>query len=115
MIDISDGLSRDLAAICRASGVGAKIYESLVPLSRGSDIRSALNDGEDFELLLTAAKDDSRKIINRFRRNFKTPITAIGEITKDRGGLRLIDRYGRIKVLREGGYSHFGKMQTRSI
>ncbi len=63
MIDLSDGLSRDLGHICRASGVGAVIESELVPihsdaveLSRRdgvSALEHALNDGEDYELLLT--------------------------------------------------------------
>jgi thiamine-monophosphate kinase len=63
MIDLSDGLSRDLGHICWASGVGAVIESKLVPihsdaveLSRRdgvSALEHALNDGEDYELLLT--------------------------------------------------------------
>ena len=59
----SDGLSRDLGHICRASGVGAVIETELVPihsdaaeLSRRdgvSALEHALNDGEDYELLLS--------------------------------------------------------------
>jgi thiamine-monophosphate kinase len=64
MIDLSDGLSRDLGHICRGSGVGAVIEASLVPihpdaveLSRRDQISAldhALNDGEDYELLFTS-------------------------------------------------------------
>jgi len=67
MIDISDGLSRDLAHICRESKVGAVITAAMVPIHpdaeqmsrRPGDARTplehALHDGEDHELLFTAA------------------------------------------------------------
>ena len=64
MLDISDGLSLDLWRLCRASGVGATLtlsdLESAVSeaarrassLDGESPIDHALNDGEDFELLI---------------------------------------------------------------
>jgi len=52
MIDISDGLAQDLGHILEESNLGAVIYEDLIPLSKAAGgINSALNDGEDFELL----------------------------------------------------------------
>jgi thiamine-monophosphate kinase len=67
MIDISDGLSRDLGHICRGSGVGAIVESGLVPIHSdafelsGRDqvpaLDHALNDGEDYELLFTSARD----------------------------------------------------------
>jgi thiamine-monophosphate kinase len=62
MIDLSDGLSRDLDHLCRESGVGAVVYEEKVPvhedaieMRRGgrTPLDHALNDGEDYELLFT--------------------------------------------------------------
>jgi thiamine-monophosphate kinase len=64
MIDLSDGLSRDLAHICRQSGVGAIVEADAVPIHPDATklakdgratILHALNDGEDYELLLTSA------------------------------------------------------------
>ena len=64
MIDISDGLSRDLRHICRQSGVGAIIEAVLVPIHDDAvalsqrdgvpALQHALHDGEDHELLFTA-------------------------------------------------------------
>jgi thiamine-monophosphate kinase len=64
MIDLSDGLSRDLRHICRLSGnLGAVIYAGRVPIhddaqaafrtDRVPPLDHALNDGEDYELLFT--------------------------------------------------------------
>jgi thiamine-monophosphate kinase len=62
MIDISDGLSRDLGNICLASGVGAVVMASLVPVHEDAiemrrdgktPLEHALHDGEDYELLFT--------------------------------------------------------------
>src|SRR5450432_1522858 len=65
MIDLSDGLSRDLQHICRQSEVGALIEAARLPLHediskiKKSDWRAidhAVNEGEDYELLFTAPR-----------------------------------------------------------
>jgi thiamine-monophosphate kinase len=67
MIDLSDGLSRDLAHICRGGNVGAVIESDLVPIHPDAAELSlrdkipaldhALSDGEDYELLFTSAAE----------------------------------------------------------
>ena len=68
MIDLSDGLSRDLRHICRESGVGAVIdtiaipvHEDAIELRRDghSPLEHALHDGEDYELLFTGPPEFS--------------------------------------------------------
>jgi len=108
MIDISDGLSSDLNQICRHSRVGARIYESLIPLSKGGvSVKDALSDGEDFELLFTIKRRDFNNLLRRFRRRFKTPLTVIGEVRKKRYGIYIISRLGKASLLKPAGFAHF--------
>ena len=103
MIDLSDGLSRDLAHICRASAVGAVVESALVPvhadareLSRRDKIAAidhALDDGEDYELLFTSAAAQIEGAIR------------IGQITPD-PGILLRDADGGLKPLEPRGWQH---------
>lgn len=108
MIDISDGLSTDLGRICRASKVGAIINADQVPISdearKGQEpLSSALNDGEDFELLFTLSQGECKKLLNKW--DGPIPITQIGAITDtDRVQIKMPD--GRIEDLQAEGYDH---------
>ena len=53
-IDLSDGLSSDLAHICEESGVAAEVEATRLPVSPGASLEQALHGGEDYELLFTA-------------------------------------------------------------
>jgi len=85
MIDISDGLSTDLAHICEESGVGAEIESPLIPRAyvgkpaREVDLDLALHGGEDYELLFTApqGKHVPRRIAG-------VAVSQIGVITRSR-------------------------------
>jgi thiamine-monophosphate kinase len=103
MIDLSDGLSRDLAHICRSSGVGAIIEAAAVPihtdalqLSQQDDIPPldhALNDGEDYELLFTSSSPPLHQAIR------------VGRITAD-PGIFLQDGAGNRSALLPRGWEH---------
>ena len=108
LIDLSDGLSSDLAHICSASGVGARVFSEKVPvdknlhglkLSEEEKLDLALNGGEDFELLLAA---EAKKIPD----TANSPIIVIGEITNDVGNIELIVE-GESRPLEPKGYRHF--------
>lgn len=104
MMDISDGLSLDLYRLCQVSGVGAVIYEDLVPVARqAKSFDEALHMGEDFELLFTMQASLARKLIKSRGNIFK----AIGEIRENKFGLKLITRDYQEKPLVPKGYQHF--------
>ena len=113
MIDLSDGLSTDLARLCRASRVGARVYGSHIPTVevpppllrrfRTTPLELALNGGEDYELLFTIP--ESVRLPGKL---LGIPLTRIGEITKRRR-LMLADSpgSGRERRLQPGGWDHF--------
>lgn len=107
MIDISDGLSTDLAHICEESGVGATIMKQWIPRAPGRNRRSlvalefALHGGDDYELLFTASP---KKTIPA--RIAGVSVTQIGTITKRRGFF-LVDEDSRASRLTPGGWEHF--------
>jgi len=108
MIDISDGLSSDLSRICRQSKVGAIINAGQLPISqqarRNEDpLSSALNDGEDFELLFTLSERQCRKLLRQW--DEATAITQIGTITEAKKmQIKMPD--GQIADLQAEGYDH---------
>ena len=108
MIDISDGLSSDLNRICRASGVGVVIDAERIPISdearkRKEPLDSALNEGEDFELLFTLSEKDCRRLLERW--DGPITITQIGTVT-DTGKMQIKMPDGRVGDLEAGGYDH---------
>lgn len=115
MIDLSDGLSSDLAHICQESKVGAKIYAEKIPIdknlrefpSENLDLLNfALNGGEDFELLFTVNPKNKKKFL-RLKNVLKTDaFTCIGEITQKPEIIELISK-DKAQILTPNGYRHF--------
>jgi thiamine-monophosphate kinase len=112
MIDTSDGLSTDLAHICEASGVGARVWADRIPkvavpsalYELGLDpLRLSLDGGDDYELLFTMPRRLARRLPRTVR---GVPITIIGEITSGKRVL-LVDHAGRATPLRPQGWDPF--------
>ena len=118
MLDLSDGLAGDLRHILTASGVGAELLKTALPVSRAAKLRAksgdaakpgtvaALTDGEDFELLFTLPSRDAVKLLDAWKNKFPgVKLTCIGKIIAA-GGLWLRDKHGR-HLFNAAGYVHF--------
>jgi len=110
-IDISDGLTADLAHICESSEVNAKIKIEQVPVhpvvtSNFSNYQElALSGGEDYELIFTA----DEATISRTKQCLNCPVTVIGDITEKKLPTRvtIVDGKGNIIPYKKGGWEHF--------
>jgi thiamine-monophosphate kinase len=107
MIDLSDGLSLDLARLCRASRVGAAIELDAVPVAHGATLPEALGGGEDYELLATlptaAAVDE---VGHELEDGFAVALTAIGTIVEG-AGVMATGADGTPRPLEATGWDHF--------
>lgn len=115
MLDLSDGLSRDLPRLCHASGVGARISASSVPIHEDvaaapgpprSALEHALDDGEDFELLLAHAPltlETAESLATQGVRLYP-----IGRVVAQIDGLRLEDERGSVPLVARG-YDHLAQ------
>ncbi|HEX8812412.1 MAG TPA: thiamine-phosphate kinase [Terracidiphilus sp.] len=105
-MDLSDGLSIDLARLCEASGVNAELDENTLPAAPGAAIDDALHGGEDYELLFTA-----RPSIKIPRRIAGVPVTRIGRIMRQRAGHELVTLRAAsgTSTLPPRGWQHFSK------
>jgi thiamine-monophosphate kinase len=108
MIDLSDGLGRDLQQLCQASGTGCTLYEDKLPLDPKTlslamefnldPTLCVLSGGEDYELLFTipAANFDQVKT--------HPDISVIGHMTDASEGMYLVSKAGNAMELAQRMY-----------
>ncbi|MDG1363020.1 MAG: thiamine-phosphate kinase [Akkermansiaceae bacterium] len=92
MMDLSDGLAKDLPRLARMSGVGFELDRDSLPCSEGSSPAEAISDGEDYELLFTSGDDLKPAWGEKFP---ELEITRIGTLLEGVGDTI------------EGGWDHF--------
>jgi thiamine-monophosphate kinase len=100
MMDLSDGLAKDLPRMAEASAVGFIIEEASLPVTENCYPEQAWSDGEDYELLLSLPAALSKRQHTRWRRAFPdVPLTCIGRFV-DVGEARPPSFHG-------SGWDHF--------
>ena len=111
MMDVSDGLSSELLHICKASGVGCRVYEDRIPIDYQTAvmaeelnmnvITAAMNGGEDYELLFTVPLTDHEKVTQM------RTARLIGRITKPELGAFMVSRDDNEIAIRAQGWNAF--------
>jgi thiamine-monophosphate kinase len=100
MMDLSDGLGKDLPRLALASGCGFEIDFSMLPLMPGCTAEQALGDGEDYELLLAIEPHRADALTDEWRKNFpELPLGIIGNLLGK----------GAEKQSLTGGWEHFAQ------
>lgn len=113
MMDVSDGLSSELLHICKASGVGCRVYEDRIPIDYQTAcmaeefnmnmVTAAMNGGEDYELLFTVPLTDNEKV------DKLEGVKVIGYIADKDLGAAMITRDGQEMPIRAQGWNAFTK------
>ncbi len=110
MIDVSDGLASEILHLCKASGVGIRVFEENIPIENPAmltatefnlnPITVAMNGGEDYELLMTISPTDFEKVKNL------SEITPIGFVTEEKGAFLVLNS-GQLTPIKAQGWEHF--------
>ncbi len=114
-MDVSDGLSLDLFRLAEESGCGAVLEASKIPVSEAAQelasiqrgektaLRHALEDGEDFELLLAIPAMEAERLVRT--QPLRTRLTVIGRFVAERG-LWMVAENGERRPLEPRGFEH---------
>ena len=120
MIDISDGLSSEVGHLSNASGVGLRLFEEKIPISKDSRVTAeelhldpvfcALHGGEDYELLFTISPKDYKKL------STMADVEIIGHVTGTKeSGVQLLNRNNEIIDLQKESWDSFIRKRNRNI
>lgn len=116
MMDVSDGLAKDLASLVgnfRVEVETLPISEAAIQLAdqRGGSAREhALCDGEDYELVFALDRDsDCEAFSVAWAERFATPLTCMGSVVEQVGNFMLCvkDETGAWQPFGKQGYEHF--------
>ena len=106
LMDLSDGIAKDVHSITPA-GARPLIFGDLLPRHPGVDLRGALTDGEDYELLLAlrAEPAGAKRFLATWRRAFpRLPLTLIGQFAPRAANPAA---HGALDLSAYHGFEHF--------
>lgn len=91
MMDLSDGVYRDVPKLALASNKGFHIEVTQLPLFEGAEAllglgmaqNFALYGGEDYELLFSVRREEYDRLSKAFGESFDTPLNIIGRLTNN--------------------------------
>lgn len=117
-IDVSDGLLADLGHILQASGCGARLVYSRLPLDMQLNTQrneawmrdAVLAGGDDYELCFTAPQVN-RESIESLAQHLDVPLSRIGEIEMG-SGIIIQGENGEQLLFKRAGYNHFSTTDT---
>ena len=106
MIDVSDGLLIDAQRFASASGVGLVLDTARLPLRKGASLKTALSEGEDYELIF--AVPHSKALIIEKKWPFKNiRLTRLGNFISGKKG-KIYDMEQReLTSTYKTGFDHF--------
>jgi thiamine-monophosphate kinase len=113
-MDVSDGLAGDLGKLCHASGVGAEVQATRVPLSAAARraiaayprlIETALTGVDDFEVVAAIPPRRLRAFLAASRRA-GVRVAEIGRVTRGQGA-RFLGENGKPLRFARASFSHF--------
>ena len=113
-IDISDGLVDDLEKMINNQKLSYEIWEKKVPISRNlqnylkeNNLKKLnfISNGDDYQILFTAGVDKSR-IIKSTSKKLGIKISKIGKIRRINEKPVIIDKKGKLLLIKSSGYIH---------
>ena len=97
MMDVSDGLAKDLPRLAESSACGFELDFEALPRGEGCGVDQALADGEDYELLFAMAPGRVVELQSAWAERFPDlELTVIGRLVEEGKGITL-----------SGGWDHF--------
>jgi len=109
-MDISDGLSLDVARMARASGVDVcldlaalKPHEAIAGMSDARELM--LHGGDDYELLVAVDTRAYAHLAQRFKARFRRDLTSVGRFEQGSGNVWVLED-GKRREHKARGYDH---------